>query len=115
MLSRIETAQQDFDTSQLGEKATLIFGPAAESGSITIPVSGFGGCNIFGARAAVTGDRISFNEMVATEIFCPPPPGELEGAYFEVLTQAARYRTGDAKLVIETRSGAKLTFIELLQ
>jgi heat shock protein HslJ len=73
-------------------------------------VRGNGGCNDFGARAVVAGDRITISEMVSTEMACAEAIMRQEADYFRSLADAATWRVTGASLLIATTDGRSLTF-----
>ncbi|MCX7349650.1 MAG: META domain-containing protein, partial [Alphaproteobacteria bacterium] len=48
-------------------------------------VGGQGGCNRFGARYEMDGDRLSFSPLMATRMACRPDIMEAEQAFFDML------------------------------
>ncbi|MGE0240841.1 MAG: YbaY family lipoprotein [Parvibaculaceae bacterium] len=54
-------------------------------------VTGHGGCNGFGGKATITGDKISFGPLAATQKACPPAIMDQEGKLFGALNDARRW------------------------
>lgn len=50
-------------------------------------VAGLGGCNRFGARYALDGDRLTFTPPMATRMACAPDIMKAEQAFFEMLAR----------------------------
>ena len=69
------------DTAQ----TTLIL---AEDGA----VSGRGGCNSYGGKATVEQDKISFGQLVSTQMACPEALMDQESKFFEALGHATAFR-----------------------
>lgn len=84
------------DTAQ----TTLIL---AEDGA----VSGRGGCNSYGGTATIEQDKISFGQLVSTQMACPEALMNQESKFFEVLGQAAAFRVdaGQRKLFLLDGAG----------
>ncbi len=73
-------------------------------------VSGFAGCNRFGAAAAITGAKVQFLQLVATKMACM---GEgvmaAEGAYLEALgATAGASLDAQGRLVLLSADGEAL-------
>ena len=65
-------------------------------------VSGNGGCNGFGGKATMTGDKISFGPLAATKMACPPAIMDQEGKFLAALGDARRWMIDDdrGKLIL---------------
>lgn len=65
-------------------------------------VTGKGGCNGFGGKATVTGDKISFGPLVATQMACPPAIMDQETKFLGALNDARRWLVDDdrGKLIL---------------
>ncbi|MER2536312.1 MAG: META domain-containing protein [Rhizobiaceae bacterium] len=55
-------------------------------------VGGTGGCNRFGGRADISGQRIVFKPLAATSMACVPAAMNQEGKFFEALGKVASWR-----------------------
>jgi putative lipoprotein len=60
-------------------------------------VNGKGGCNGFGGMATVTGDKISFGSLVATQMACPPAIMDQETKFLGALNDARRWLIDDQR------------------
>ena len=86
-----------------GQAVTLIFTSDTE-------VGGSGGCNSFGGQYTVTGNAITFSEIVSTLMACTDQGiGEVESAYFAALDAADSYALAAGSLTI-TGGGHTLVF-----
>jgi len=72
------------------KKATLNF-------SANDRVSGKSFCNGFGGTATITGDKIKFNELMGTMMFCEDV-GQAEGKYTEGLRNSNSFKVVGGKL-----------------
>jgi heat shock protein HslJ len=72
-------------------------------------VSGFSGCNQYGAPYATTGGSISISKPVATTLMaCAPAPTALERVYLRALTSTRRYAITGSKLTLSSGLGLPL-------
>lgn len=53
-------------------------------------VSGLGGCNRFGGRYDLKGDRLTFSQPMATRMACAPDVMKAEQAFFDMLGRVKR-------------------------
>lgn len=60
-------------------------------------VTGKGGCNGFGGKATVAGDKISFGALVATQMACPPAIMDQETKFLGALNDARRWLIDDER------------------
>jgi putative lipoprotein len=60
-------------------------------------VAGKGGCNGFGGKATITGDKISFGPLVATQMACPPAIMDQETKFLGALADARRWLIDDER------------------
>jgi len=60
-------------------------------------VNGRGGCNGFGGKATITGDKISFGALVATQMACAPAILDQEGKFLGALHEARRWMIDDER------------------
>ncbi|MGE0006511.1 MAG: YbaY family lipoprotein [Parvibaculaceae bacterium] len=60
-------------------------------------VTGSGGCNGFGGKAAITGDKISFGPLAATRKACPPAIMDQEDKFLAALGDAHRWMVDDRR------------------
>ena len=74
--------------------------------------SGNASCNSFGGEYEVEGDKIGFEALFMTEMFCMEPEGVMdqESAYLEMLGSAVTFELGGGVLTIVTGPGESLTF-----
>ncbi len=56
-------------------------------------VTGNSGCNGFGGKYSVEGDKVTFSEVVSTLMACDNPRMEQEKAVLQVLSGTATYKT----------------------
>lgn len=60
-------------------------------------VAGSTGCNGFGGKATVTGDKISFGPLAATEKACTPAVMDQEAKFLAALNDARRWMVDDER------------------
>ncbi len=70
---------------------------------------GRGGCNSFGGRATISGDRVAFGQLSSTLIGCDDPLGRAEQLYLTALGRVERGHRDGAMLTL-SGSGIELTF-----
>ena len=68
-------------------------------------VSGNVGCNGFGGKYEVDGDKIKFSEVVSTLMFCEGPAGDQELGTLAVLQESATYVLDGNTLTITSADG----------
>ncbi len=86
-----------------GVRATLNFDAA------TGRVSGGTGCNSYGSSYSVGGEGITFGDVVATEMACPPAVMDLEQKFVAALRGATNHSFDEtAALVITGAEGARI-------
>lgn len=71
-------------------------------------VSGLGGCNRFGSRYDLEGDRLTFSPPMATRMACAPDLMKAEQAFFEMLAQVKRMTLSDDRLSLLDADGKVL-------
>lgn len=71
-------------------------------------VSGLGGCNRFGSRYDLAGDRLTFSAPMATRMACAPDLMKAEQAFFEMLAQVKRMTLSDDRLSLLDADGKVL-------
>ncbi|MBN1303704.1 MAG: META domain-containing protein [Anaerolineales bacterium] len=93
-----------------------------EGSTITIrfedgQVSGNSGCNGYGGRYEVYGDRITVSELFSTMMACLGPEGlmEQEQRYLGYLGTARTYRLKDGQLLVYWNEHEALTFVPAVQ
>jgi heat shock protein HslJ len=96
-LVAIETDGGSVDLTTLVEPAILEFGDIKNGDRASF--SGFSGCNQFSGEVILGANRLEILGLSATEIGCPPPIGNIERAYFEILTGSVRYETDIQDLI----------------
>ena len=69
-------------------------------------ISGTTGCNTFGGMFDLTGDRITFSELVMTEIGCGGAVGEQESRFLEALLVVERIEVGGGSLRLVGTQGS---------
>ena len=72
--------------------------------------SGTTGCNSYGGGYQLNGDKISFDAMFMTEMFCEDVADQ-ESIYLQLLGQAERYEVVDGVLTIFCGPQQTLTFV----
>ncbi|WP_198174169.1 YbaY family lipoprotein [Mesorhizobium xinjiangense] len=75
-------------------------------------VSGTGGCNRMAGQATISGDRIDFGPMVATQMACLPAVMEQERSLFDALEKVRGWRideTGDRLLLLDENAETMVT------
>ena len=72
-------------------------------------VSGHASCNSFGGAYKLSGEGLSFSDLVSTKRACGPPLGAQENAMLSILRNASRHEfADDGTLIIESNDGHKL-------
>jgi heat shock protein HslJ len=75
-------------------------------------LGGYSGCNWYGARYSVTGNKIRIDSPESTTRGCSAPPGvgQQEAAYFEALRQVVAFRAVSDRLEL-TSSADEVTLV----
>ena len=76
-------------------------------------VSGSGGCNRMSGSARISGTRISFGPVAATQMACAPAAMNQEQKFFAGLREARRWRTDPARgklVLLDGRGRSMMTF-----
>jgi putative lipoprotein len=60
-------------------------------------VAGQGGCNSFGGKATISGDKIGFGSLAATRMACPPSIMDQESKFLGALNDAKRWMIDDER------------------
>jgi putative lipoprotein len=60
-------------------------------------VAGKGGCNSFGGKATIEGDKIGFGALAATRMACPPAIMDQESKFLGALNDAKRWLIDDQR------------------
>jgi len=101
---------QEWVLQSLGTKDSEV--PVIDGSSVTLTLgsdgtaSGSAGCNSFGGSYTITGDQISFDEIVSTLMACVDDAVmEQERQYLEALQSAGTYLVTADALTIEYNSG----------
>lgn len=110
-LVTIDMDPSSLDVLETDRPPTLVFAVPSESGAL--PITGFGGCNTFSARAAVSLGVITVGRITSTEIACTPSVAEIESLYFYLLGSASRYEVSDIELLIDATDDLRLRFVRL--
>lgn len=72
-------------------------------------VTGKGGCNGFGGEATIDGDKITFGQLVSTQMACPEAIMDQEMKFHDALSRAASFRIDEhGKLVLHAGDGQVL-------
>lgn len=71
-------------------------------------VSGLGGCNRFGSRYDLDGDRLTFSTPMATRMACAPDLMKAEQAFFEMMARVRRMALSDDRLSLLDGEGKVL-------
>ena len=69
-------------------------------------ISGNMGCNSFGGKYEVTGDTVSFSEVISTMMACADPRMNQERAAFKILNSSATFKLDGDTLKLCDTSGA---------
>jgi heat shock protein HslJ len=74
---------------------------------------GSAGCNNTGGEYKVKGNRLTFDYLFNTEMYCMDPEGVMdqESHFLNNLSNAATFEISGNQLVIETQDGGQLTFV----
>ena len=96
-----------------GGKTKLIEGRAITIHFKDGRINGTAGCNSYGGRYRVYGDRIVVQELFSTMMACPEPEGimEQEQRYLGYLGDAQTYQINDGKLLVYWSEYKALTFV----
>lgn len=73
-------------------------------------ISGTGGCNRFFGGYTISGDRISFGGVGATEMACEPVIMAQEAAFHTALSSAQTFRREGDALILSSSAGDALVF-----
>jgi len=71
-------------------------------------VSGLGGCNRFGGKYKLDGDRLSFSPLMSTRMACRPDLMKKEQAFFDMLGKVQEAKLGDGTLELLDGEGKVL-------
>ncbi len=71
-------------------------------------VGGLGGCNRFGGRYELVGDRLSFAPIMATRMACRPDIMRAEQAFFDMLARVKAMRLDGGRLELMDGAGTVL-------
>lgn len=71
-------------------------------------VAGLGGCNRFGARYELDGDRLSFSPLMATRMACRPDMMKVEQAFFDMLGKVKAMKLDGDRLELRDGEGKVL-------
>lgn len=76
-------------------------------------ISGSAGCNHFGGRYTINGEKIQFEAIFNTEMACMDPEGvmEQEQAYLYYLQRVNRFTVSESELILMTTDDQQLTYI----
>jgi len=74
-------------------------------------VNGNVGCNGFGGKYEVDGDRITFSEVVSTLMFCEGPVGDQELGTLAVLRESATYVLDGDTLTLTSADGNAMVIL----
>jgi heat shock protein HslJ len=112
----VELAGTAWQLESIGDVAvttlvTLQFGAQPEQANGEGTVEGLGGCNGYGGKVTVSGDQITFTEIVRTMMACEGGVTELENTYIAALESAQRFELTEDRLTITTANGDTLVFV----
>ncbi len=98
--------QGDLQAVLAGTEITAIFDSAEEQ------VTGSAGCNSYFADYEVSGNKLSFSDIAATDMACGSPEGvmEQEREYLALLLDTATFQVEDSLLTISSSDGQVLFF-----
>lgn len=76
-------------------------------------IGGKGGCNGYGGKATVSGERMKFGPLVSTQMACAPAVMRQEGAFHEALREVRRWRLDPTgrKLALLDQAGKPLVVL----
>lgn len=83
-------------TSNFSKKPTIIFSVKDET------FSGNGGCNNFGGRFTLKGNKISFGQVVSTKMYCKNI--DTEDRFFSTIETVDSYKVENDMLVLFNKS-----------
>ena len=75
-------------------------------------VGGLGGCNRFGGRYAMDGDRLSFSPLMATRMACRPDIMKAEQAFLDMLGQVKAMKLDGERLELLDGAGKVLAVFD---
>jgi heat shock protein HslJ len=70
------------------------------------------GCNRIAGAPAISGARLTFGQMMATRMACPPPLDQVERAYMNALDRVRSYKLSGATLALLGEDGEVLVKLE---
>jgi heat shock protein HslJ len=71
-------------------------------------VAGLGGCNRFGGKYQLDGDRLSFSTLMATRMACQPDRMKTEQAFFDMLARVKAMKLAGDRLELLDGAGKVL-------
>lgn len=74
----------------------------------TARASGHAGCNRWFASVSAEGEQVTFGDIGATRMMCPPPAMATERAFFDALNRTHSARVENGRLVLRDAAGAAL-------
>ncbi|MDR0790326.1 MAG: META domain-containing protein [Bacteroidales bacterium] len=74
-------------------------------------VNGYAGCNRYFGKLEQKKDAISFSQMGATKMMCPPADMSIEDSYLQALNKVDNYVISDTELQLRKGETILLTFI----
>lgn len=79
-------------------------------------VSGSGGCNRFGGKATIDGERIDLGRLFSTQMACPPAAMDQERRFLDALAKVKRWRVDPAqrKLLLVDEAGRTLVTLSAM-
>ena len=74
---------------------------------------GSGGCNNTGGEYKVAGNRLTFDYVFSTEMYCMDPEGVMdqESSFLNILSNAATFSISGNQLAIQAQDGGQLIFV----
>ena len=76
-------------------------------------VSGSAGCNFYGARYEIEGNKLTLYELAYTQMLCLSPEGVMdqEQEFLSILGKVESFETGKSTLTIFCTDGLQLNFV----
>lgn len=107
------TLYQTWDLKTLNGNSVNLFAtqPTIRFNDSTLKINGNGGCNHFFGNYSKDGSKISFGSIASTKMACPGMD-EVEGKYFQSLSQVTGYKFENGELQLLNNEKTIAVFVE---